>query len=215
MEVDVPEYLISSAIRLRRLKSSIAVKRPTHFSCSANPVAPGDVLRRGPVVLAVVVHVALGALQTARNPLLAVVMTLCVVLVGGLHVVAGRCSTEPKPAQGGWVDAGPPDAIPEGRAIVVPIAGAESVAIFRHDGTLSAVTNRCAHQNGPLGEGAVIDGCITCPWHGYQYRLADGCAPPPYTEKLATFRLKLEGGSVFLDPRPNPPGTYVDPLRVA
>ena len=165
--------------------------------------------------LAVVVHVALGALQTARNPLLAVVMTLCVVLVGGLHVVAGRCSAEPKPARGGWVDAGPPDAIPEGRAIVVPVAGAESVAIFRHDGTLSAVTNRCAHQNGPLGEGAVIDGCITCPWHGYQYRLADGCAPPPYTEKLATFRLKLEGGSVFLDPRPNPPGTYAEPLIVA
>jgi nitrite reductase/ring-hydroxylating ferredoxin subunit len=25
-------------------------------------------------------------------------------------------------------------------------------------------------QNGPLGEGRIVDGCITCPWHGYQYR---------------------------------------------
>ena len=165
--------------------------------------------------LAVVLHVALGALQTARNPLLAVVMTLCVLLVGTLHVAAGKRATLGAEAPGDWIDAGPADAIPEGRAIVVAVAGSEPVAIFRHEGRLSAVTNLCAHQNGPLGEGAVIDGCIACPWHGYQYRLEDGCAPPPYTEKLMTFRLKLEGGTVLLDPRPNPPGTYVEPLRVA
>jgi nitrite reductase/ring-hydroxylating ferredoxin subunit/DMSO/TMAO reductase YedYZ heme-binding membrane subunit len=164
--------------------------------------------------LAVVLHVALGALQTARNPLLAVVMTLCVLLVGTLHVAAGKRATLGAEAPGDWIDAGPADAIPEGRAIVVAVAGSEPVAIFRHEGRLSAVTNLCAHQNGPLGEGAVIDGCIACPWHGYQYRLEDGCAPPPYTEKLMTFRLKLEGGTVLLDPRPNPPGTYVEPLRV-
>jgi hypothetical protein len=67
----------------------------------------------------------------------------------------------------------------------------------------------------PLGEGRVIDGCITCPWHGFQYRLEDGCAPPPYTEKLATYRLRLHDGIVLLDPRPNPPGTKVPPLVVA
>ena len=165
--------------------------------------------------LAVVLHVALGALQTARNPLLAVTMTLCVLLIGTLHVAAGRRPAPPAETRGDWIVAGSADAIAEGRAIVVPVSGAESVAIFRADGKLSAVTNLCAHQNGPLGEGAVVDGCIACPWHGYQYRLADGCAPPPYTEKLATFRLKLEGRTVLLDPKPNPPGTYVEPLRVA
>ena len=58
----------------------------------------------------------------------------------------------------------------------------------------------------------MVDGCITCPWHGFQYRLADGCAPAPFTEKLATYRLRLEGMQVLLDPRPNPPGTFVEPL---
>ena len=165
--------------------------------------------------LAVVLHVSLGALQATRNPLLAVVMTLCVLLVGALHVAAGRRPAAPADTVGEWLVVGPPDSVPEGRSIVVPVAGGEPVAVFRHEGHLSAVTNLCAHQNGPLGEGAVIDGCITCPWHGYQYRLADGCAPPPYTEKLATFRLKLEGGLVFLAPHPNPPGTFVEPLRIA
>lgn len=165
--------------------------------------------------LAVVLHVALGALQTSRNPLLAVVMTICVSLVATLHVLASRQTVRPAVARGDWVIAGRVDSIPEGRAIVVPLDGAEPVAIFRHEGRLSAVTNLCAHQNGPLGEGAVIDGCITCPWHGFQYRLADGCAPPPFTEKLPTFRLKLEDDIVLLDPRPNPPGTHVEPLVVA
>ena len=113
-----------------------------------------------------------------------------------------------------WIDAGEAAGIAEGRGRVVQLDGAEAVAIFRHKGRLSAVSNLCAHQNGPLGEGKVVGGCITCPWHGYQYRLRDGCAPPPYTEKLATYRLRLEGSRVLLDPRPNPPGTPVEPVAL-
>ncbi|WP_370198074.1 Rieske (2Fe-2S) protein, partial [Roseibium sp.] len=70
------------------------------------------------------------------------------------------------------------------------------------------------HQNGPLGEGKVLWGCITCPWHGYQYNLADGCAPAPFTEKIATYKLKLVGSTVLLDPNALPPGTYVEPVVI-
>jgi hypothetical protein len=37
--------------------------------------------------------------------------------------------------------------------------------------------------------------------------LADGCAPPPFTEKLVTYRLRIVHGVVEVDPRPLPPGT--------
>ena len=164
--------------------------------------------------LAAVLHVAFGALQTARNPMLAVLMTLCVLLVSCLHVAASRRAVPPADIQGDWIVAGPADAIPEGRAIVVPIDGAEPVAIFRHDGKLSAVTNVCAHQNGPLGEGAVIDGCITCPWHGYQYRPEDGCSPPPFTERIATYRTRIEKGVIWVHPVALSPGTRVEPSQV-
>ena len=50
--------------------------------------------------------------------------------------------------------------------------------MFRDGAELGALSNLCAHQNGPIGEGRIVDGCVTCPWHGYQYRLVDGCAPP-------------------------------------
>ena len=35
----------------------------------------------------------------------------------------------------------------------------------------------------------------------------DGCAPPPFTEKLATYRVRINHGIVEVDPRPLPPGT--------
>ena len=89
------------------------------------------------------------------------------------------------------------------------------MAIFRHGGRLSAVSNLCAHQNGPLGEGRIVDGCITCPWHGYQYRPEDGCAPPPFTERLATYRLRIENGRCCSIRVANPPGTLVEPVAVA
>jgi hypothetical protein len=57
------------------------------------------------------------------------------------------------------------------------------------------------------GEKGIIDGRVTCPWHGYEYRLADGCAPPPFTEKLATYPVRIMRGFVEVDPRPLPPGT--------
>jgi len=79
---------------------------------------------------------------------------------------------------------------------------------------VSAVSNVCQHQNGPLGEGRILDGCITCPWHGYQYGPENGAAPPPFKEKIPTFQVKVVDGAVLVHPRPNAPGTYVEPARV-
>lgn len=158
-------------------------------------------------------HVALGALRDEGSPALAAVVVAAAIAVAALHLLA---ALKPMPVAPGvaWVQAGRADAVPEGRAVIVRPASGEPVAIFRHQGRLSAVTNLCAHQNGPLGEGRIVDGCITCPWHGFQYRPEDGCAPPPYTEKLATYNLRLDGPLLLLDPRPNPPGTRVEPLAV-
>lgn len=173
-----------------------------------------------PAYALVVMHVAFGHLQSAANPAIALLVLASVLLLAGLHLAAGLrawrtdsrvAATAAEPP---WVLAGRADRVPEGRAVVVRPPGGEAVAIFRHEGRLSAVSNLCAHQNGPLGEGRIVDGCITCPWHGFQYRPEDGCAPPPFTERLATYRLRLEGPMLWLDPRPNPPGTRVEPLPV-
>jgi len=134
-----------------------------------------------------------------------------------LHLLAARREVLadralPRADEDGWVDACGVDEIPEGRARVV-VAGGERVAIFRWDGQVAALSNVCQHQNGPLGEGRVIDGCVTCPWHGYQYLPASGQSPPPFTERVPTFRVAVTAGRVRLDPRPCPPGTPQVPAR--
>jgi len=88
------------------------------------------------------------------------------------------------------------------------------VAVFRYDGKVSAISNVCQHQNGPLGEGRIIDGCVTCPWHGYQYKPESGAAPAPFKEKVPTFQVRVVDGTVFIAPHPKVPGTYVEPARV-
>jgi nitrite reductase/ring-hydroxylating ferredoxin subunit/DMSO/TMAO reductase YedYZ heme-binding membrane subunit len=167
---------------------------------------------------ALLLHVAFGALQAEGSPALAIALGAGFAAVAALHVVAGgrevRCDrVEPPPAADGWVFVCRADEIPEKRARIA-VVGGERVAVFRHDGLVSALSNVCKHQNGPLGEGKVVDGCVVCPWHGYQYRPHDGRSPAPFTDQVATYRVRVVAGRVEIDPRALPPGTAVEPARV-
>jgi nitrite reductase/ring-hydroxylating ferredoxin subunit/DMSO/TMAO reductase YedYZ heme-binding membrane subunit len=158
----------------------------------------------------VVMHVALGIMQYERTPLIPLMLLAGFGTVTALHLAAGwreRKRDAGVAANNGWLIAGPPRCIPDKGAVILTAPGGERIAVFRDDTEIGAVTNLCAHQNGPLGEGKIIDGCITCPWHGYQYRLSDGCAPPPFTERLATHQVRIRDGLVEVDPHPLPPGT--------
>jgi sulfoxide reductase heme-binding subunit YedZ len=92
--------------------------------------------------------------------------------------------------------------------------GGERVAVFRYGNAVSAISNVCQHQNGPLGEGRIVRGCVVCPWHGYEYRPDTGASPPPFTEKVPTFRVRIHDGRVLVHPQPLPPGTRVEPARI-
>lgn len=165
----------------------------------------------------VVAHVALGALQDERAPAPALLLCAGLAAILGLHLAAARRERRVDRAVAaagadGYVEVGRVDEIAEKRAKVVSLAG-ERVAVFRYDGRISAISNVCQHQNGPLGEGRILDGCVTCPWHGYQYLPEDGASPPPFTERVPTFRVRVDGGRILVDPRPLPPGTRVEPAR--
>ncbi len=163
-------------------------------------------------------HVTLGALQTNTSPWLAAGVVLGALWIVSLHLVAAwreRAVDRPAPAgPDGWVEVCGIDEIPENRARCVFAAG-ERIAVFRYDGKLSALSSVCQHQNGPLGEGRIVDGLVTCPWHGFQYEPSSGAAPAPFTEKIPTFDVALRGGRVFVNPHPHAPGTPVEPVRLA
>ncbi len=166
----------------------------------------------------VIAHVALGALQAERNALLPVTLFAGMATVLGLHLAgaireARRDVDLARASAAGFVDVCAAADIAEHRGRTVCLAG-ERVAIFRYDGKVSAVSNVCKHQNGPLGEGKVVGGCIVCPWHGYEYEPASGRAPAPFTERLSTFSVRVIRGRVLVSPVAHPPGTHVEPALV-
>lgn len=76
------------------------------------------------------------------------------------------------------------------------LVGRRIVAVFRLDEQLFALDGICPHQGGPLAEGAVHDGCITCPWHGWQYGLADGKHTISGRDLAETFPIRERDGNV-------------------
>jgi nitrite reductase/ring-hydroxylating ferredoxin subunit len=157
-----------------------------------------------------IAHVTLGALQSETSPLLAALLAIGLTVVTSLHLAAASAERRKDRENEGYIPACAIDDIQERRAWIVSCGG-ERVAVFKYDGRISAISNVCRHQNGPLGEGKIIDGCVTCPWHGYQYLPDTGASPPPFTERVATYRTRIDGNQVFVDPKPLPPGTRVEP----
>ena len=164
----------------------------------------------------IIMHVVLGVIQLEKSPFLIILLSFGLVTVISLHLAAAikthKIDSKANQEEGYFILVSNIEDIPEKRAKIVHI-GNESIAIFKYDGKLSAVSNVCKHQNGPLGEGRITpDGCITCPWHGYQYRPEDGCSPPPFPEKVATYQLEKRGNQIWINPKPFAEGTAVEPV---
>lgn len=165
----------------------------------------------------IVAHVAFGYLQDVRDEVFAAVVTVCALSVAALHVIAAAKERKRdgvhRGDREGWISVGAARDIDDGRARIVTLPGGERVAVFRIGARFSALSNVCAHQNGPLGEGRVIGGCVTCPWHGHQFRPEDGCAPAPFTDKVPTYRLRRDGDRLLVHQTALAPGAYVEPVE--
>ncbi len=163
-------------------------------------------------------HVFLGAFQQETSPFTIGFLSVGFIVVGSLHLISSFREAKidksiiDKDAQG-WLKVCTIDEIDDDRAKIFTVQN-ERIAVFKYDGKLSAVHNVCKHQGGPLGEGKIIDGCITCPWHGYQYLPHNGQSPPPFTEKVATYELKLLENIIYINPKAFEEGTEVEPTQI-
>lgn len=173
-----------------------------------------------------VAHVALGILQSEQSIVHVVAVGAGLFVLTTLHLLAASRGSgvdrelSSRANAEGFADVCAVADIELNRAKIVTLSG-ERVAVFKFvdvksGGTIKvcAVSNVCQHQNGPLGEGRVVDGCITCPWHGYQYLPENGASPPPFSEKVPTFRVQVAGGRILVNPKPLPPGTHSEPASV-
>ncbi|MEM7670350.1 MAG: Rieske 2Fe-2S domain-containing protein [Pseudomonadota bacterium] len=167
-----------------------------------------------PSYIAVVAHVMLGVVQDLQNQSFAVVVLICAAIVAGLHAAAAwkeHDRGDPLTDEAEWAGVCFVRDLREGFARIARLPSGDRVAVFLHEGRLSAISNACAHQNGPLGEGRIVDCLVTCPWHGFQYDVRNGRSPAPFTEMVPTYRVRIRGDQVEVDPDANPPGTAVEP----
>ncbi len=159
----------------------------------------------------VIIHVVLGALQSEQSSLYPIVMGIGFAMVVGLHLVSfGKeravDSRQRSPEADGYILACMIEDVQESIGHVVSI-GTERVAVWNHAGRYFGTSKVCPHQGGPVGEGRIVDGCATCPWHGWNYKVEDGVSPPPFHEILPTYPVRIYKGSVYVHPEQNPPST--------
>ena len=77
-------------------------------------------------------------------------------------------------------------------------ASGYGVLLYRDRGLIHAIAARCNHAGGPLEEGEVDDElCVTCPWHGSRFRLADGSVTRgPATAPQPSFAVRVSDGNI-------------------
>jgi nitrite reductase/ring-hydroxylating ferredoxin subunit len=84
--------------------------------------------------------------------------------------------------------------------------GAGEVAVFNVDGDLVAVEARCLHKGGPLAEGMVSNGIVTCPLHWWRYDLRTGERLGAPDLRLTRYPVRISDGQIeILAPPPPPP----------
>ena len=76
-----------------------------------------------------------------------------------------------------------------------------AVAVFRTPGDqVHALLDRCPHRGGPLSQGIVVAGAVTCPLHNWTIGLSDGNARAPDAGATPPFACRVdEAGVVYLD----------------
>lgn len=77
--------------------------------------------------------------------------------------------------------------------------GDKEICVANVDGTYSAIDNICLHRGGPLGQGAIEQGKVVCPWHGWEWDPKTGQAVHSANAKLAVYPLKIENGDVLIE----------------
>ena len=107
---------------------------------------------------------------------------------------APKNSQEPRRT---WHRVASPDELPEGRVKSVS-CGLETICLSHFEGRYAALSNKCPHQGGPLGEGSIENGWLRCPWHGWDFHPVTGKPPGGYDDGVPTFPVEVREDGVYV-----------------
>lgn len=111
--------------------------------------------------------------------------------------------TASKEATTKWYKVLEPDELGEGR--VKPVTCAHTtLCLTRFEGRIAALSNKCPHQGGPLGEGSIEKGMLRCPWHGWDFHPTTGKSPGGYDDGVSTYPVEVRDDGVYVGLRDQP-----------
>ncbi len=84
----------------------------------------------------------------------------------------------------------------EGKGRAIFVSGKE-FAVFRFQGKLGCIGNKCLHSGGPLSIGEVKDGRVYCPWHNWDWDFQTGGGFGE--ESVGGYQVWEEDGKVYVD----------------
>ena len=83
----------------------------------------------------------------------------------------------------------------DGTGATVEVPGYR-LAVFHVDGELRVLDDECPHAGASLGAGVCLDGDVTCPWHGWHFRLSDGSNTDGLSERVAVHPARVNDAGV-------------------
>lgn len=86
-------------------------------------------------------------------------------------------------------------------SVTVVQAGHHTLALSRTESGWGAVSNRCPHQGGPLGEGLIEGEWLVCPWHGWEYDPQTGETPGSFDDRVACFPVEVRSDGIHVGVR--------------
>lgn len=98
--------------------------------------------------------------------------------------------------------------VPEGGMLPARKRTGEPLCLFRLDGEIGAVLDRCTHAEFAMSDGALhARGEVECVWHGARFDCWTGrVTKGPADEPLPVFEVKVEGDTIYVG-RQRPPGS--------
>jgi nitrite reductase/ring-hydroxylating ferredoxin subunit len=88
--------------------------------------------------------------------------------------------------------------IPPGKSISIDLPDGRVIALFNVAGEFFALNNLCPHQGGPLAEGKIVEGHVTCPWHDWTFDIRSGVCINKPCERAKCYQLEIKDDDIFL-----------------
>jgi glycine betaine catabolism B len=95
-----------------------------------------------------------------------------------------------------WATVAKTEDLPEDEMIGVTVEG-EEILVANVGGEYRAIGAICTHEGGPLPEGELFDGIVTCPYHAGEFNVETGEAvTPPPTKNEPVYEVRVEGDAI-------------------